>query len=55
MSLNWNVCFRVDIVIVCICQDVYGFMVYVFLYVCGEKYVYMSECVCMYVFICMQV
>ena len=51
MSISWNVCFCVDIVIVCICQDVYGLCVYVFLYVCGGKCVNMSECVYVFMYL----
>ena len=48
MSIRWSVCLWVEIVNVCICQDVLGLCVYVFLYLYSGMNVHMSECV--YVF-----
>ena len=52
MSISWNVCFCVDIVIVCICQDVYGF-VCMFFYMYAVESVYICLNVFMYLCIYM--
>ena len=51
MSISWNVCFCVDIVIVCIFQDVYGF-VCMFFYMFAVESVYICLNVFMYLYAC---
>ena len=44
MSMSWNVCLCVEVLNVCICQDIYGFM-------CTFFYMFTVECI----YICLNV
>ena len=55
MSISWSVCLWVEIVNVCICQDVLGFMCVCFsISIQWNVCIYMSECVYvfMYLYVC---
>ena len=51
MSISWKVCFRVDIVIVCICQDVYVCMFF-FMYAVKSMYICLNVFVFIYFYAC---
>ena len=55
MSTSWSVCLWVEIVNVCICQDVLGFMcVFFSISLQWNVCIYVWICLCIYVFIWLQ-